>query len=277
MRKDVRRALQEDIGTGDLSAALVPEGQSAIATVLLRDSAVVCGQPWFDEVFRQLSKEIEITWYVAEGDGIAGGTRLCQLTGPARPLLSGERTALNFLQTLSATATSAREFSAAVEGTEAVILDTRKTIPGLRLAQKYAVKTGGACNHRIGLFDAVMIKENHIAACGGIESAVATAREKFGTVKVIVEVETLAEAETALATPIDQILLDDFNLTDIATAVELRNQRAPNVRLEASGNMTMQDIREVAGAGVDYISVGSLTKHVRAVDLSMRFEFSEST
>ncbi len=273
IREDVQNSLAEDLGPGDLSAQLVPEHQQVHARVLLRDEAVICGQAWFDEVFRQLSPEVKVNWSVNEGDLTHADTYICDLHGPARAILTGERSALNLLQTLSATATSARAFSIAVQGTDATILDTRKTIPGLRRAQKYAVRVGGATNHRIGLFDAIMIKENHIVACGGIHPAVVAAREQSDQVLVIVEVETLDEAREALRTQADRLLLDDFSIGDMRKAVAMRDSTAPDIRLEASGGITIDKIQEIANTGVDFISVGSLTKHIRAVDLSMRFEF----
>ena len=270
---NVSRALAEDIGSGDLSAQLVPPDQQVAARVLSRDEAVICGQPWFDEVFHQLSEAINVTWLVTEGRLTQSDSYICELSGPARTLLTGERTALNFLQTLSATATSAHEYSAAVAGTAATILDTRKTLPGLRQAQKYAVRVGGASNHRLGLHDAIMIKENHIMACAGIEAAVSTARSRSNDVSIIVEVETLDEAKTAMQTEADRLLLDDFSLEDMRAAVELRNNLAPGTKLEVSGGVTIKNVRKIAEVGVDFISVGSLTKHIKAADLSMRFKF----
>jgi len=273
IREDVRNALAEDLGSGDLSAQLVPEQQQVHARVLLRDEAVICGQAWFDEVFRQLAVEISINWSVSEGDLVHADTYICDIQGPARAILSGERSALNFLQTLSATATSARAFSIAVQGTGATILDTRKTLPGLRLAQKYAVQVGGASNHRIGLFDAIMIKENHIVACGGIRPAVDAAREQSASLLVIVEVENLDEASEAMRAQADRLLLDDFSIDELRHAVAMRAATAPEIKLEASGGVTIDKVQEIADAGVDFISVGSLTKHIRAADLSMRFDF----
>jgi nicotinate-nucleotide pyrophosphorylase (carboxylating) len=270
---DVRAALAEDIGSGDLSAALVPAEQRVSARVLLRQAAVICGQPWFNEVFRQLSDSASVHWLVEEGEWVQGDHYICKLEGPARALLSGERTALNFLQALSGTATTAHAFSVALEGTNTRILDTRKTIPGLRRAQKYAVRIGGASNHRMGLFDAVMIKENHIIACGGIEAAVSAAREQSTTVSIIVEVETIAEAEIALQTQANQLLLDDMSGADMRTIVALRDDLAPRMKLEASGGVTIERLQDIAATGVDFISIGSMTKHIQATDLSMRFEF----
>ena len=269
----VRSALAEDIGAGDLTASLVPEDQCATATITSRQRAVICGQAWVDEVFRQLDAAVTIDWLIDEGSEAEPDALVAQLSGPARSLLTGERTALNFLQLLSGTATAARRCVDTVAGTGVRILDTRKTIPGLRLAQKYAVRCGGADNHRIGLFDAVLIKENHIAAAGGIAAAVAAAINSTGEVMIEVEVETLAQARDALATGAHRLLLDNFSLEDTREAVVLRDGLNPGVTLEASGGITADSLRSVAETGVDFISVGALTKHVHAVDLSMRFRF----
>jgi nicotinate-nucleotide pyrophosphorylase (carboxylating) len=269
---NIRAALAEDIGAGDLTAKLVPAGQQARATVLVRDDALVCGLPWFCEVFAQLSADIMIDLLVSEGERVTAGSIICELRGPARPLLSGERTALNFLQTLSAVATAANEFAAAVANTRTTILDTRKTIPGLRLAQKYAVRTGGAANHRTGLYDGILIKENHIAASGGIHNAVSAALAQANDVMVEVEVETLDEARAAIDAGAHRLLLDNFSMDDMHAAVTMCNESDRNVTLEASGGVNLTTVREIAETGVDFISVGSLTKDIRAVDLSMRFE-----
>jgi nicotinate-nucleotide pyrophosphorylase (carboxylating) len=266
----VRGALAEDVGSGDLTAALVPAGARAEATIVARERAVVCGTAWVDEVFRQLDPSIVITWDVADGARVEADARLCTLSGPARPILTGERTALNFLQTLSGTATAARRYADAVAGTSTRILDTRKTIPGLREAQKYAVRCGGCHNHRFGLYDGILIKENHIAAAGGIAAAVRAARTSNARVPVEVEVETLDEVREALAAGADILLLDDFTLADTRAAVA-RARAQGSARLEASGGIDIGRLREVAETGVDFVSVGSLTKHVRAIDLSMRF------
>jgi nicotinate-nucleotide pyrophosphorylase (carboxylating) len=267
----VRAALAEDIGSGDLTAMLLPAGQVATATVTSREDAILCGQPWFDEVFRQLDPAVAVRWLVAEGARLRAGDLLCELSGPSRALLTGERTALNYLQTLSAVATVTREYVDAVAGTRARILDTRKTIPGLRHAQKYAVRTGGGTNHRIGLFDGILIKENHIIAAGGISAAITAARTLAAGVPVQVEVETLPEAEEALLAGADRLLLDDITLPDMIEAVALRDRIAPRVLLEASGGIDLRTVRAVAATGVDFISTGSLTKNIRAIDLSMRF------
>jgi len=271
LRADVRRALAEDIGSGDLTAALLPAAQLASATVISREDAIVCGQAWFDEVFRQVDPAVTVLWQVPEGGAVRPGELLCELSGPSRALLTGERTALNFLQTLSAVATVTRDYVAALAGTTARILDTRKTIPGLRIAQKYAVRTGGGTNHRIGLFDGILVKENHIIAGGGITAVVAAARALDAGVAVQVEVETLAQAGEALRAGADRLLLDNLTLPDMVEAVALRDRIAPDVLLEASGGIDLRTVRAVAGTGVDFISTGSLTKNIRAIDLSMRF------
>lgn len=263
---EIARYLAEDIGSGDITASIVSFETQASATVLTREPMVVCGQAWFDAVFRQLSPQVVVDWQCNEGESVSANSLLCRLHGPARPLLTGERTALNLLQTLSATATAARRYADAVVGTGCKVLDTRKTVPGLRLAQKYAVKCGGCFNHRIGLFDAVLIKENHIIAAGSIANAVRLARG-YANVPVEVEVEDLDEFTQAFASQPDRIMLDNFSLADMRTAVE-RNQGV--VELEASGNITLDNIRAVAETGVDFISIGALTKNVVAVDLSMR-------
>ncbi|MBZ4192815.1 MAG: carboxylating nicotinate-nucleotide diphosphorylase [Candidatus Contendobacter sp.] len=264
----VALALAEDVGSGDLTAALIPETVDAQATVISRESAVLCGAAWFDAVFRQLDPRIRIHWSAVDSDRIEPDQLLCSLHGPARPLLTGERTALNFLQLLSGTATLARRFVDAVTGTGATILDTRKTLPGLRLAQKYAVRCGGGQNHRIGLFDAVLIKENHIMAAGSISDAIAAARRLHPHVTVEIEVETLAELQEALVARPDIVMLDNFALAAMTEAVKLADRQ---VKLEASGNVNFATVRQIAETGVDYISIGGLTKDVRAVDLSMRF------
>lgn len=264
----VRRALQEDVGGGDVTAAVVPVDLAARATVIAREPATLCGAPWFEHVFRELDPRIEITWHVVDGARVSSNQPVCSLAGQARALLTGERTALNFLQTLSGTATSARRYADAVLGTRAKILDTRKTIPGLRSAQKYAVRCGGCHNHRMGLFDAVLIKENHILAAGSIPSAITRSRHASPALPIEVEVETLDELEEALRGGADIILLDNFSLHAIREAVERTDGRA---KLEVSGGVLLEQLREIAQTGVDYISVGALTKNLTAVDLSMRF------
>ncbi|MCL4790987.1 MAG: carboxylating nicotinate-nucleotide diphosphorylase [Gammaproteobacteria bacterium] len=270
----VRAALAEDIGSGDLTAALVPEAQQALATVITREPAVLCGQDWADAVFAELEPAVRIDWHCRDGDVLTAGQRLCELRGPARAILTGERTALNFLQTLSAVASTTRRYVDAVAGTRATILDTRKTIPGLRLAQKHAVRVGGGSNHRIGLHDGILIKENHIVAAGGITAAVHSARARGVMVLLEVEVETLEQAEEALRAGADRLLLDNFSTPLMREAVALRDRLAPGSGLEASGGIDLQTIRSVAETGIDFISVGDLTKNIRAIDLSMRFSFS---
>lgn len=273
IRKNVSDALAEDVGGGDLTAALVPEAGTARATIVTRETMVLAGQVWVDEVYRQLDPTVRIKWQAADGDSLAAGAALCRLDGPARALLTGERTALNFLQMLSGTATATARYVEAVAGTKARILDTRKTIPGLRLAQKYAVRCGGGVNHRMGLFDAILIKENHILAAGGIEAAIREARAKHPGVPVEIEVESMDELRAALGAKADRLLLDNFGLEDLHRAVQTnRAEGNPPAALEASGGLTLESIAEVAATGVDFISVGALTKHVTAVDLSMRVE-----
>lgn len=270
---NVANALQEDIGSGDLTAALLPADRSASATVITREAMILAGRPWFDEVYRQVDPSVRITWRCVEGDRVDPGQSICRLHGPARSLVSGERCALNFLQLMCATATVTAEFVAAVVGTGARILDTRKTVPGLRLAQKYAVRCGGGVNHRFGLFDAILIKENHILACGGIEPAVAAARGKHPDLPIEVEVETIDELRQALAAGCERILLDNFRIADLGDAVALnRAEGRPPAKLEASGGITLAAVRQVAQTGVDFISIGAITKNVRSIDLSMRFE-----
>lgn len=268
----VTRALAEDVGTGDLTAMLVPEGARCRARVITREAAVLCGTAWVDAVFRRLDARLAVRWYAADGDAVEPDQLLFELEGPARPLLTGERTALNLLQTLSATATAARRYAAAIAGTGCTILDTRKTIPGLRLAQKYAVRCGGGRNHRLGLYDGILVKENHIAAAGGIGAAVRIAREIAPAVPVEVEVETLEELEQAFEAGADMALLDEFTLVQLREAVRRNRERPRPLRLEASGGIDFQNLREIAETGVDFISIGSITKHVKAVDLSMRME-----
>jgi nicotinate-nucleotide pyrophosphorylase (carboxylating) len=269
----VQNALREDVGTGDATAGLIPAEQQARGRVISREPAVICGKAWVAEVFRQLDPSIRLTWHVDDGASISAGATLFEIAGPSRPVLTGERTALNFLQLLSGTATEARRFAEAVAGTGCTILDTRKTVPGLRTAQKYAVRCGGAGNHRMGLHDMVLIKENHIATAGSIGAAIAAARRTAPGLKVEVEVESLEELELALAAAPDIILLDDFTRADLRTAVARNRAHARPAKLEASGSVDLTTVREIAQTGVDYISVGALTKHVRAIDLSMRLDF----
>lgn len=264
---EIDRFLAEDIGSGDLTAAILPEAACASAIVMTRESMVVCGQAWFKAVFGRLDPSVQIVWECEEGAEVQAGGLLCRLEGPARSLMTGERTALNLLQTLSATATLARKYAKAVEGTGVKILDTRKTIPGLRLAQKYAVRCGGCHNHRIGLYDGILIKENHILAAGSITRAIRSAEGLQAGVMIEVEVETLDELNEALAAGAKRILLDEFTLPMMREAVVMAANRA---ELEVSGSVTLEAIREIADTGVNYISVGALTKNVRAIDLSMR-------
>ncbi|CAG7857223.1 nicotinate-nucleotide pyrophosphorylase (carboxylating) [biofilm metagenome] len=258
--------LDEDVGSGDITANIIPEQAQAEATVITREPMVLCGQTWFNAVFHRLNPDIAIVWYGAEGEAINADTRLCEVKGQARALLTGERTALNLLQTLSATASMTKRYVDAVKGTGCKVLDTRKTIPGLRKAQKYAVACGGGFNHRMGLYDAVLIKENHIITAGSIGNAVQLARQQ-SSVPVEVEVESLAEFQQALAARPDRIMLDNFSLDDMRAAVAINNRA---VELEASGNITLDNIRDVAETGVDFISIGALTKNIKAIDLSMR-------
>jgi nicotinate-nucleotide pyrophosphorylase (carboxylating) len=270
----VEAALREDIGSGDVTAALVPPAQNVRGTVITREAAILCGRAWAEETFRRLDARVRLVWRAADGEPLAAGQVILEIEGPARAVLSGERTALNFLQLLSATATVTRRFVDAVAGTPCRILDTRKTLPGLRSAQKYAVRCGGGDNHRMGLFDQVLIKENHIAAAGSLGGAIAAARRRAPALKIEVEVESLAELEEALAAGPDIVMLDDFSLGDLRAAVQRNSTRGRPVKLEASGSVSLEAVREIAATGVDYISVGALTKHVRAVDLSMRLEFA---
>lgn len=265
---DIKTFLAEDIGSGDITAAIIPEAMTAEAEVITREEMVLCGQAWFDAVFKYLDADIRISWLAAEGEAVGKDTLLCKLEGPARGLLTGERTALNLLQTLSATATVARRYADAVAGTGCKVLDTRKTIPGLRKAQKYAVACGGCYNHRIGLYDGVLIKENHIIAAGSIAKAIQTARQQTA-VAVEVEVESIQQLQEAIAAKPDRIMLDNFSLEELYTAVQLNTGA---VELEASGNIDLDTIRAVAQTGVDFISIGALTKNVKAIDLSMRIK-----
>ena len=263
----VRQALEEDIGSGDVTARLIPEGQQAAAQVICREHAVICGRAWFDEVFRQLDPALTVSWEVQDGDAVTPGQVLCALRGNCRALLTGERTALNFLQTLSGTATRARQFHERVQDLGVTVLDTRKTLPGLRREQKYAVRCGGCSNHRAGLYDAILIKENHIQACGSVGEAILQARRAAPGLPVEVEVENLTEMTEALAQNADIVLLDNFPEEELRRAVQLNKGQA---RLEASGGITLENIRAIASTGVDFISVGTLTKDLRATDLSMR-------
>lgn len=267
LQRVVQTALAEDVGSGDITAALIPPQTQSRAHIISREDAVLCGTAWVDEVFRQLDQQIRIDWQARDGDAIVADQVLCILSGNARQLLTGERTALNFLQTLSATATQTRQFVRAIDDTDTRVLDTRKTLPGLRSAQKYAVRCGGGHNHRFGLFDAFLIKENHILAVGSIGAAVQSARAQQPGTKVEVEVENLEELQQALDAGVDQILLDNMSLPRLREAVALNNGQT---LLEASGGVSLETIRDIAHTGVDYISIGSLSKDIRAIDLSMR-------
>jgi nicotinate-nucleotide pyrophosphorylase (carboxylating) len=266
---DVTRALAEDVATGDLTARLVPPDRDAQARLMTRASGVLCGAEWFNRTFEELDPDVEIFWHHADGEEIVAGSSLCEIEGKARALLTAERTALNFVQLLSGVATRTRQFVRAVAGTRAKIVDTRKTLPGLRMAQKYAVRTGGGTNHRIGLFDGILIKENHIAAAGGVAGAVRAARrEASHDIMLEVEVETLEQLREALEAGARLILLDNFDLERMREAVRVAGERA---ELEASGGITLANVRAIAETGVHRISVGSLTKDIQALDLSMRF------
>src|SRR5690554_479856 len=267
IEENVRTALKEDVGNGDITAELIPAQDQAQARVISRQTAVVCGRAWVDEVFRQVDPKVQIEWLVDDGDKVERDQVLFRLQGSARSLLTGERAALNFLQTLSGTATLSHEYAQHVAGTPVRLLDTRKTIPGLRLAQKYAVSCGGCFNHRIGLYDAFLIKENHIMACGGIELAIETARRNHPGKPVEIEVETEEQLERALVAGADIVMLDNFSPERMIAAVK---QTAGRAKLEASGNITDETLLDYANTGVDYISIGALTKHCQAVDLSMR-------
>ena len=264
----VREALREDVGPGDITAALLPADSTATASVITRESAVLCGMAWFNAVFAELDTDIGISWLVHDGDRIESGQTVCTLAGPARPILTGERTALNFLQTLSGTASRARRYADAVAGLPVKVLDTRKTLPGLRQAQKYAVRTGGCHNHRIGLYDGILIKENHIAAAGSVEAAIRLARNANPGMPVETEVENETELLAALDAGADRLLLDNFTVAELQHAIDVTAGRAS---LEASGGVSLDNIRNIAATGVDFISVGALTKDIQATDYSMIF------
>lgn len=265
----VQQALAEDVGTGDLTAALVPADTQVTGRVVCRESAVLCGCAWFDEVFRQLDSAVRIDWRALDGEPLGADQVVCELAGPARAILTGERTALNLLQTLSGTASAAAVYAEAVAGTGARVLDTRKTLPGLRRAQKYAVACGGGHNHRVGLYDAVLIKENHIAAAGSIADALAAARELAGDAWIEIEVESLDQLREALAAGAERVLLDNFSLDQLREAVALN---AGSARLEASGGVNLDTVRAIAETGVDDVSVGSITKDLKATDFSLRLD-----
>ena len=271
LTQTVNRALDEDIRTGDVTASLIDPEKKAHAKIITRQPAVVCGRPWVDEVLRQVDATITPQWHIKDADQVQAGALLLELTGKARSLLTAERTALNFLQLLSGTATRTNTYVQMIEGTGATLLDTRKTIPGLRLAQKYAVKTGGGENHRIGLFDAFLIKENHIEAAGSITAAIETARQLQGDLRVEVEVESLEQLSEAIMAAPDWIMLDNFTLGDMRKAVDIASNTG--IKLEASGGIeTSAELKKIASTGVNYISIGALTKHNEAIDLSMRLQ-----
>lgn len=264
----VSHALEEDIGNGDITARLIPSDEQAQARIITRETAIICGRAWVNEVFKQVDPDVSIKWHVEDGETVEPDQVLFELQGSARSLLTGERPALNFLQLLSGTATTCKQYADIVSDTDIKILDTRKTIPGLRNAQKYAVTQGGCFNHRIGLYDAFLIKENHIAACGGIEQAISTAKQQEPDKPVEIEVESIKELNAALEAGADIIMLDNFTLDMMRESVLLTAGKA---KLEASGNVTDETLLPIAETGVDYVSIGGLTKHCRAVDLSMRF------
>ncbi len=267
----VRRALSEDIGKGDLTANLVPENKTCHAEVICREEAVLCGSAWFDQVFHQVDETVMVDWVLADGDAISPGSIVCRISGSSRSVLTGERTALNFLQTLSGTATRTREFARQLGNSKTRILDTRKTIPGLRAAQKYAVTCGGGSNHRMGLYDAILIKENHISSAGGIRPVVTEALRSGHAVEI--EVENLAQLEEAIEAGANSVLLDNFSIEEMHQAVEINRGR---VELEVSGGVEFEQLKQLATTGVDYISIGALTKHLRAVDFSMLFKHSDA-
>jgi len=269
IEENVFNALKEDIGEGDITAELIPHGNISLATVISREDCVFCGLGWFEETFQQIDSEILIDWCVDDGDEIKAEQIICTISGSSQNIVSGERTALNFIQTLSATATLSQRYAKEVSDTETKVLDTRKTIPGLRMAQKYAVSCGGCNNHRIGLFDAFLIKENHINACDGIKNAVEEARFHNSDLKVEVEVENMDELQQAIDAGADRVLLDNFNITNLKQAVDTCKGK---IITEASGNITINNIKDVAKTGVDFISTGALTKDIKAIDLSMRFD-----
>ncbi len=273
LSQTVRHAIEEDVGTGDITAQLIDAAQKSAAQVITREEMIVCGRWWVDEVFVQIDPEASISWHVTDGDHVSADTALFSVSGRSRSLLTAERCALNFLQTLSATATATHRLAQLISHTNTRLLDTRKTLPGLRLAQKYAVRTGGGENHRIGLFDAFLIKENHITACGSIPAAIARARQLSPQARLEIEVEDLHQFSQAMAATPDWIMLDNFSLEDTHTAVRAARQQDSAIRLEASGGIENEaDLIKIASTGVDFISIGALTKHCRAIDLSMRLE-----
>lgn len=273
---NVSRALAEDIGSGDLTAGLIPAKQTAVAQVFCREQAIICGRPWVDEVFHQTNRHLQIDWNCEDGDRVEADTLVFSVSGNAAHILTAERTALNFLQTLSGTATQTAEYMRYMETSDTQLLDTRKTLPGLRLAQKYAVACGGGTNHRIGLYDAILIKENHIMAAGGITQAVKTAQQLHPGINIEVETENLTELQEALNAKANIIMLDNFSLEAIYQAVEINKHHATPAKLEVSGNIEHQNLTRLLQTGVDFISTGALTKHVKAIDFSMRFKFDQN-
>jgi nicotinate-nucleotide pyrophosphorylase (carboxylating) len=272
IEKTAQLALVEDIGTGDVTCDLIAESSTSSATVITREPAIICGTAWFNEVFNQLDNKLQIIWHVKDGDEVKADQLLCELSGSTRSLLSGERAALNFLQTLSGTASLAHQYAHAIRSTKTKVLDTRKTIPGLRLAQKYAVACGGGVNHRMGLYDAILIKENHIMGAGSIQQAVEAARQHHPDLNIEVEVENMSELQQAMDANVERVLLDNFSLQELQQAVKLNNNQ---LELEASGNVTLDSILSIAETGVDYISSGAITKDIKALDLSMRFQSTQ--
>lgn len=275
LEQNINMALSEDIGSGDLTANLIPKKSQAYAQVICRDKAIICGRPWFDGVFQAIDRSLEITWFCKEGDKVTPNSVICEIIGNASSILTAERSALNFLQTLSGTATITKSYVEAMGDCHTKLLDTRKTLPGLRLAQKYAVACGGASNHRIGLYDAILIKENHIISAGGITQAVSLAKNCHPNIKVEVETETLDEVILALEAQADIIMLDNFSLEMIREAVLLNKQHNNTAKLEASGNVKIGNLPDLTKTGVDFISTGAITKHLQAVDFSMQFKFKK--
>ena len=266
--KDIELALKEDVGSGDISALLIDENKLLRTRLLVREEAILCGTAWFEQAFKQCDEGIHLDWQAQDGDRVSAESVVCRISGPARAILTAERTALNFLQTLSGTATTTRYYVDKISQTKCRILDTRKTIPHLRLAQKYAVTCGGGLNHRIGLFDAYLIKENHLAACGSIRQAVQRGRALHSDKLLEVEVETLEQLQQAIEANVDRALIDNFSLEEMKQAVKMTSNQ---IQLEASGNITDESLLNIANTGVDFISIGALTKHVRAIDFSLRF------
>lgn len=273
LQQTVSTALDEDIKDGDLTASLIPEKNQATAVIVCRENAILCGRPWFDEVFHQIDPALQVQWLKQEGEVIRANENICEIKGSARSILTAERTALNFLQTLMATATVTADYVKQLANSQTTLLDTRKTLPGLRLAQKYAVATGGGQNHRIGLYDAILIKENHIMAAGSIHQAVSSAKTLYPNITVEVETENMDEVQQAVDAGADIIMLDNFSIEMMHQAVAMVSGRA---KLEVSGNVEIQHLPELAQTGVDFISTGAITKHCKAIDLSMRFKMEIS-